>query len=256
MSTLLLIAHPGHELRVLQWVALNRPEVVMLTHGDGSIGQPRLADSLAVLTALGVRLRADWISAVSDQAIYQALLGQGPSPLDGWLERLSERALAAGVTTVVADEAEGYNPTHELCRVLANRLCERLRRGGHEVDNLEVPLVGHPCDPARRAQMRVEVTLSPAQAAWKIGQMCDYARRCSPVLEAEVRKMLDDFGAEAFATECLYAARRTVYEDDRLPDEKPAFERFGEARHAAGIYPHVIRAEHLRQLVRRMHVAR
>lgn len=252
MTTLLLIAHPGHELRALQWVAQTRPQVVMLTHGDGSIGQPRLADSRAVLERLGVAVRDDWLPAVSDQVIYQALLGRTSPPWSGWLDTLFESCWAAGVDTVVADEAEGYNPTHDLCRVLANRLANRLARAGRPVLNLELPLVGHPCDPQRHADVRVQLQLTPAQTTWKLDQMRDYARRCSPILEAEVQKMIDDFGAQAFATECLYDAARTPYEDGQCPAETPHFERVGEARHAAGVYRDVIRSSHLLRCVESM----
>lgn len=249
MTTLLLIAHPGHELRVLQWVAQTRPQVVMLTHGDGSLGQPRLGDSRALLERLGVAVRDDWLQAVSDQLIYQALLGRTGSPLPGWLDALFDACWAAGITTVVADEAEGYNPSHDLCRVLANRLTARLARAGRTVVNLEMPLVGHPCDPWRWPGARVEVRLTPEQAVWKLTQMRDYARRCSPVLEAEVEKMIDEFGREAFATECLFDATRTPYEDGLCPALAPHFEQVGEQRHAAGVYQDVIRSSHVLRCV-------
>jgi len=249
MTTLLLIAHPGHELRVLQWLKQAHPQVVMLTNGDGSIGQPRLEDSRAVLDSLGVSLRSDWLEAVSDQQVYQALLGRTESPLVAWLERLYGACMTAGVTTVVADQAEGYNPSHDVCHVLANRLVERMVKAGRPVLNLEIPLVGHPCDPLRHGEARVVVHLTAEQTEWKLSQMRDYARRCSPVLEAEVQKMIADFGVQAFATECLYDAARTRYEDGGFPAETPYFEQIGEARYRAGVYKDVIRADHLRRFV-------
>jgi hypothetical protein len=255
MTTLLLIAHPGHELRVLQWVVHTRPQVVMLTHGDGSIGQPRLADSRVLLERLGASVRSDWLEAVSDQQVYQAMLGRVESPLPAWLDQLFDACWAAGITTVVADAVEGYNPSHDICRVLANRLAGRLAEAGRQVLNLEVPLVGHPCDPVRQSEARVVVHLTPEQTEWKLSQMRDYARRCSPVLEGEVQKMIDDFGVATFATECLYDAVRTPYEDGRCPEEKPFFERAGEVRHAAGVYKDVIRATHLLRLAESLHGA-
>lgn len=249
MKPLLLIAHPGHELRVFEWVHRARPLVVMLTHGDGSIGQPRLDDSRRLLARWGVEVRSDWLSPVSDSVVYQALLGTGASPFQDWLDRLTQAALDADIDTVVADEAEGYNPSHDLCRVLANRLVMRLREAGREVRNLEIPLVGHPCDPARDEQVEIEVRLTEAEHQHKLEQMLEYARRCSPVLLVEVQTMLDSFGTQAFARECLYPASRTPYEEGRLPDTLPYFERVGEERRAAGIYKDVIRSRHLLRLV-------
>lgn len=249
MKPLLLIAHPGHELRVSQWVQQARPEVVMLTSGDGSIGQPRLDDSRRLLVAWGLDVRDDWLQPVSDAVVYQALLGTGPSPFQAWLDDLTEAALNAGIDAVVADEAEGYNPSHDLCRVLANRVVSRLREAGRSVRNLEIPLVGHPCDPAREGQVEIDVRLTEAELQEKLAQVLDYARRCSPVLLGEVQTMFDTFGTQAFGRECLYPAARTPYEDGRLPDTMPHFERVGEERKAAGIYKDVIRARHLLDIV-------
>ena len=249
MKPLLLVAHPGHELRVFQWVQQARPQVVVLTRGDGSIGQPRREDSRRMLNQWGLDVRSEWLAPVSDSVVYQALLGTGSSPFGEWLDGLTRAALEAGIDTVVADEAEGYNPSHDLCRVLANRLVSRLRAAGREVRNLEIPLVGHPCDPAREDQIEIEVRLTEAELRQKLEQVLDYARRCSPVLLAEVQTMFDTFGTQAFARECLYPAARTPYEEGVLPGDMPHFERVGEERQAAGIYKDVIRARHLLRMV-------
>lgn len=249
MKPLLLIAHPGHELRIFKWVQRTMPHVVVLTNGDGSIGQPRLADTQQLLAQAHVQLRSDWLRPVADSVVYQALLGGGASPFQLWLEQLTQAGLDGQFDTVVADEAEGYNPTHDLCRALANRLVQRLEQAGRSIRSLEFPLVGHPCDPARQGQAEVEVTLSPAELEQKLALMMDYAGRCSAVLTRELQTMLDTYGAQAFGKECLYRASTTPYEANELPVTTPFFERAGEERKRAGIYKHVIRAEHLRHLV-------
>lgn len=249
MKPLLLVAHPGHELRIYEWVRRVQPHVVALTNGDGSVGQARLSDTEDLLADLGVRVRRDWLEPVSDSAVYQALLGTAPSPFAAWLDQLTQAALEEGIDGVVSDQAEGYNPTHDLCRVLANCLVQRLEQAGRPVRNLEIPLVGHPCDPAHDAQAEVKITLSEHELSQKLAKMHDYARRCSPILEQELQTMLDSYGQQAFATECLYTARRTPYEDGKVPDVMPSFERIGEERRRAGIYKHVIQAQHLQQLV-------
>lgn len=249
MTPLLLVAHPGHELRILEWVRRAKPHVVVLTNGDGSIGQARLSDSQDLLADLGVSVRRDWLEPVSDAVVYQALLGAAPSPFSGWLDQLTQAAMQEGVDVVVSDQAEGYNPTHDLCRVLANCLVQRMGQAGRQVRNLEIPLVGHPCDPAQDGQAEIKITLSASELHQKLTAMHDYARRCSPVLEQELQTMLDSYGQQAFATECLYTARRTSYEDGKVPDVMPSFERIGEERRRAGIYKHVIQAQHLKQLV-------
>lgn len=243
------MAHPGHELRIYEWVRRTKPHVVVLTNGDGSIGQARLSDTEEILAGMGVRVRRDWLEPVRDAAVYQALLGAAPSPFTAWLDQLTQAAMQEGVDVVVSDQEEGYNPTHDLCRVLANGLVQRMREAGRAIRSLEIPLVGHPCDPAQDGQVEIRVTLSAAELDQKLTTMWQYAHRCSPVLEQELKTMLDSFGEQAFATECLYTARRTPYEDGQLPKVMPSFERIGEERRRAGVYQHVITAQHLRQLV-------
>ncbi|ARU06198.1 hypothetical protein CCO03_17310 [Comamonas serinivorans] len=249
MKPLLLIAHPGHELRLHDWVCHTRPHIVVLTHGDGANGQARLADTEALMTPLGVRVRSDWLQPVADGAVYQALL-QGDATLPSrWLEGLLQAGLRGEFNAVVADEAEGYNPTHDVCRVLANQLVSRLTEAGHPMPCLEFPLIGHPSDPTRQAQEADRLQLSDSELAHKIEVMRRYAQQCSPVLVQELHTMLTTYGHAAFATECLYTAPRTPYEDQRLPATTPYFELAGEAKARAGVYAQVIRAEHLRRLV-------
>jgi hypothetical protein len=250
MKALLLVAHPGHELRIFEWVRRTAPHVVVLTNGDGSIGQARLSDTQELLAGIGVSVRRDWLEPVSDSVVYQALLGACPSPFAAWLDMLTQAALDGGIDTLVSDEAEGYNPTHDLCRALANCLARRMEQAGRRVRNLEIPLVGHPCAPAREEHAEVQVHLSEPELQEKLATMRDYAHRCSPVLEAELQTMLDTYGPQAFATECLYTARRTPYEDGGVPEVMPSFERIGEERRRAGVYKDVIQARHLGQLVR------
>ncbi len=51
--SLLVMGHPGHELRLYGWVGLARPLVCILTDGSGSDGVPRLEKTLEILRATG-----------------------------------------------------------------------------------------------------------------------------------------------------------------------------------------------------------
>ncbi|QIL81309.1 hypothetical protein G7047_16355 [Diaphorobacter sp. HDW4A] len=252
MKPLLLIAHPGHELRIFQWVYQTRPHVVVLTNGDGSIGQPRLEHSRQLLDPIGVQIREDWLASVPDSGIYNALLGTAPSPFQAWLRSLIDIGMQGHFDTVVADQAEGYNPSHDLCRVMANCLVRALRQSGRSIRSLEFPLIGHSCDPARQHEVEEEVTLTGAELAHKLSIMHLYASSTSKTLERELQTMLETFGEASFARECLYPAARTPYESNELPPNMPEFERIGEERFKAGIYRNVIRTKHLRQLAQDM----
>ncbi|QIL69778.1 hypothetical protein G7048_05005 [Diaphorobacter sp. HDW4B] len=252
MKPLLLIAHPGHELRIFEWVRRSRPHVVVLTHGDGSIGQPRLADTEHLLEQINVQVRTDWLQPVSDASVYKALLEGDVSLWHGWLAQLARVTTVEHIDCIVADQAEGYNPSHDLCRAMANCLVQELRHAGKSVTSLEFPLIGHSCDPTRQHDVGVEVTLSHDELQHKLAIMRNYAKQTSPVLERELQTMLDTFGEDSFAKECLYPAAQTPYESNELPSAMPEFERIGEERFRTGVYQHVIRAEHLRRLVQDM----
>src|SRR5260221_8686768 len=45
----LIIAHPGHELRVHRWLEKTRPLVLVLTDGSGRTAQSRLASTTRIL---------------------------------------------------------------------------------------------------------------------------------------------------------------------------------------------------------------
>ena len=242
------MGHPGHELRVLGWVKQAKPNVVMLTCGDGSLNQPRIQDSERILNGLGVNVRSDWLTAVSDQTIYRSLLSHDSELFVGWLQQLVDACISNGITRVVADEAEGYNPTHDLCRVLANQLVKRLSKQGMTVENLSFPLVGHPCYPDRLPEERLRVSLAPDELHWKAETVRDYAKRLSPVLLTEVEDAFSTFGMNAFANECFYSGKPTAYEEAGPIGFKPYFETYGEKRFEEGVYKDVIRATDLQAM--------
>jgi len=51
----LVIAHPGHELRVCHWLELAQPTVFILTDGSGRSGKSRLGSTTKVLEQAGGR---------------------------------------------------------------------------------------------------------------------------------------------------------------------------------------------------------
>ena len=253
MTDLLLISHPGHELRVLGWVRRCRPKVVILTQGEGAEAEPRIGESLALLAASGIDIDDPWLESVPDQHIYSALLGRARSPFPHWLAQLEARCIRHGVRRIVADSAEGYNPSHDLCRSLANALVVRLAARGRAVDSLEFPLDGHPFEPCGFGPARERIALSEGEVSEKLELARAYAARTSRTLLAEIDAMCERFGETAFASEVLFAARPTDYEQGRVPAQPPHFETVGEQRQAAGVYADVIRATHLLRLCSEMH---
>src|SRR5205085_1652336 len=157
--------------------------------------------------------------------------------IEAWLV---ERA----VGLVVADAIEGYNPTHDVCRLLVDCALDRaLRWRGLAIRNLELRLFTDPAAPAPANGARAEVLELDDAALERKWQ----AARANTALEPEVEMAVGAFGKEAFRTECVVPARPT-------PDwenASPIYEAYGEMRSAQGAYTRVIRyREHLLPLAR------
>jgi hypothetical protein len=142
----LVVAHPGHELSLTGWLAMMRPSVFVITDGSGQLGRSRLHSTTKVLLRTGARPGSIY-GHVSDQEVYEAILRQDVGlflrmayDLAGWL-------ILDGIDYVVGDSAEGYNPTHDVCRILvggAVELATRLR--GRPIGNYEYVVTGQRFD--------------------------------------------------------------------------------------------------------------
>src|SRR5215210_7115197 len=123
MSTLsrtaLVVAHPGHELRVHGWLERERPEVFVLTDGSGSTGQSRVSSTVEVLRGAGAH-PGSLFGRFRDSELYEVILDGRIEVLTGLARELADALIDRRVETVVADAIEGFNPSHDLCRLLTD----------------------------------------------------------------------------------------------------------------------------------------
>ena len=246
MKTLVIAAHAGHELLLWKWLRNERPDFVVLTNGAGSSGVPRLEPTIDNLARAGANWIPQVVEPVADADIYRALLEGDTRLFEQWLDALTTHVLAEGIDCIVADEAEDYNPSHDLCRLLANQVATHAAARGHPVSAFGYPTVGHPSPLARLDTERhlvAELDVHELQA--KLDDMHRYARSFGGQLQLELDGFIAEFGTQAYGRECLFAARPTRYEQSEAPTAKPSFETIGEERVAAGVYKHVIRGAHL-----------
>jgi len=241
----LVAGHPGHELRVHRWLELARPTVHVITDGSGRTGRPRLASTTAVLARTCAAPGAVF-GRCSDAEVYAMLLaGNASVPL----EIVDSLADALGsVDYVVADALEGFNPSHDLCRLMVNAAVARIaQRTGRRLGNYEVLLDGDPrsCPEHLRAAS-VQLALDDGDLTRKIESALGY-----PELREETERALASFGAEAFRVELLRPVVDLRQGVDGLEDDPPYYERYGERQVAAGHYRDVIRyQQHVRPLAR------
>jgi hypothetical protein len=260
-----VVAHPGHEVRVHGWLERETPLVFVLTDGAGRAGEPRIGATAEYLKRFGMR-PGSVFARFTDAEVYRLLLARDFGPFLRLSEELAEGFVEARVGRVAGDASEGYNTTHDIARLVTNAAVEMASRAsGRAIANYTFTLVKRPdhCPEPSRAEA-VWLRLDDETFARKLGAAFEFY----PELAAETRDMLrgegdrvvvdyfkldddehaatDLSGLDMFRVECL----RPVKPGDRPFDsEKPYYERRGEERVAEGHYERVIRyREHMRPL--------
>ena len=236
MKTLLVGAHPGHELRLHHWMEQSRPDVFFITDGSGSAGVPRLQSSLAVINRAGSRMLAG-SGSLPDRRLYEAMRGRDIGLFQALKEQIAALVRAGGYDELVCDGLEGFNTAHDWCHYLVQSVARPLR-----VSVLEHSLVNAP-DAWAGPGSRI-LCLDDEALDRKLRAAAAY-----PEMAVEVEETLRRWGGGAVNVEVL----RPAHWSERPPTpagQPPYYEVFGEQRVREGAYPEVIRWEsHLRPLV-------
>src|SRR5688572_24311071 len=99
-APVLIVAHPGHELRILGWMQLAQPLICVLTDGSGSQGEGRLSSTGGVLERTGARPGAVF-GRMADKEVYAALLAAEHAPFLRLADDLAETLVGHGADCVV-----------------------------------------------------------------------------------------------------------------------------------------------------------
>jgi hypothetical protein len=238
----LVIAHPGHELRILKWVQRNRPLVHVLTDGSGPDRPPRTGSTAALLERCEARL-AGVFGAWSDREFYAMMLAGDPAPFEALAERLAEDWRREGVTVVAADKLEGFSTSHDVCRLVVDAAVAYSRkRWGREVASYEFALE----DLRRPVPVEGEIAIDlddEAFAAKRQAAVDEY-----PEIASEVDRLVAAYGEAPFRVEILQPVngRSPLLSEGAA---KPFYEKYGEKQIAAGHYHDLItRRDHIRPL--------
>ena len=232
-SAALIVAHPGHELRLHHWLERQRPLVFVLTDGSGGAGRSRVPSTQAVLR--GVHAPAGSIlGRFSDEELYRCLMTGEIAPVVAVTCELGDALAACGATFVVADAWELYNPVHDLCRVIASLAVERARVvSTQDIADFEYAVVGSPMPTSVEGEIVLELDASALQR--KLDAAAAY-----PELRADVTSAIGTHEADAFRVEAL---RPTVpwAVSSASVNGKPFYETHGEEQVASGKYAEVLR---------------
>ena len=140
----MVIAHPSHELRLHGWLQIARPLVFILTDGSGRTGETRLDATSKVIEDAGAK-RGTIYGRFTDRDVYAAFLNRDYDLFINLAEELAEQFEQHQVEYVVGDSAEGYNSTHDACRLLVDAAIEIvLRKFNREIANFDFAVVGRP----------------------------------------------------------------------------------------------------------------
>lgn len=243
-NPVLVVGHPGHELRVFGWVKHVRPVVHVLTDGSGSDGEPRIASTMSLLDGVGAS-HGSVFGRMSDREIYQLILARDHARFVALAEELAAEFVRDGVDMVAGDAIEGFNPSHDVCRYVINAAV-RLASAetGNPIACYAFPLDSPPDavpDSTNGGAMRVN--LDDATLDLKLQAAHAYVE-----LRSEVESALQRFGTEPFRTECLWPVDLSdPYGWDT--ERTPFYETYGAKRVASGAYAHVVTfREHVKPL--------
>ncbi len=246
---------------VFGWVEETRPRVSILTDGSGRSGASRIASSERLLREVNAVAGTVW-GAISDQLFYRAVLDGDKALFIDLAVRLGDELAETKPPYVAGDALEGFNPTHDICRMIIDAAVERARRGGAVIGNYAFFLLApHEESPREGA---IYKTLSdegllrkfaaarayPEFAAVAEAALSGTRRRIVPQREdlAElVDRSMEGISARNLAIECLIPAGSAP-----VASAEPRFyEIYGERLVAAGTYQRAIRyREHVQPIER------
>ena len=230
------MGHPGHELRVHGWLSAPRRRVFVLTDGSGRAGVSRVPSTTAVLQGAGA-----WPGVIygrlTDAQAYAAMIDGRFDLFTGLADELAEALRSEELDYVAGDAPEGFNPTHDVCRLLINAAVELVRRRtGRRLLNYDFLLDGPPGEcPEGLRPRALALHLDDRALARKME-----AARAYRELAGEVEAALRGRSEEDFRAECLRPVDYGVTLDG-LFDAPPYYETYGEKQVAAGRYDRVIR---------------
>jgi CBS domain-containing protein len=238
----LVVAHPGHELRLHRWLEVARPLVFVVTDGSGS-GRSRISSTIEILETLGCAA-GSIVGAFTDRDIYRLILNGDVDQVVAMTVQLADSLIEHDIRSVVADAFELYNPTHDLCSVMASLAAERVcLMTGRSLTRCEYAVTRAPSGNGETLDLDDAAVARKLAAAHRYGE-----------LSLEVETLIARLGMDALRREVLNPVA-TAGELPKLAS-KPFYEIHGEKRVAAGHYSTVIRYEqHFRPFVERLSAA-
>ena len=222
------------------WLAEIRPTVFIFTDGSGRRNQSRVSSSTRILEKAGAK-QGSIYGRLTDAESYAAILDHDFNLFFRLAAELSEALVEEKIDYVAGDAFEGYNPMHDVCRLVINAAVTSARQlSGREISNLDFSLITQSANDHEGGCVEgICRTLDDAAFAKKMTAANGYAE-----LAGEVEAAVNRSSVDALRIECL----RPVNGNSSWNgfEEKPFYELYGEQQVAAGYYQTVLRySEHI-----------
>jgi len=232
----LVIAHPGHELRVFSWLRLARPCVFVLTDGSGRSGASRLHQTTNILKDAGARPGSIY-GRFTDGEIYAAILNHETWCFADLAVELAAALRDEQIDYVVSDAVEGYNPAHDICHSITSAAVESLGKTGRGLQHFEVLLAQRHGSALAASPDLISIQVSPAMLTEKVQAAGNYSE-----LASELDRIFQQEGIDAFKTEWMRRTKPLGF----AAAAPPFYETYGEQQVKRGYYREIIRyREHI-----------
>jgi hypothetical protein len=206
----------------------------VLTDGSGHSGTPRLASTATVLARAGAR-SGDVFGQLADSALYRALLDRRSSVFTSMAETIADAIVTHEIQVVAGDDAEGFNPTHDVCRLVVDAAVRMARsRSTRSITNLAFALMETTdTAPPREDVWSSTIVLSDDALERKLLAALGYPEMAAEVAAARARWHDEAFRFETF--------RHVAAGELWAPAHgQPFYEQYGAERVRDGAYPEVI----------------
>ena len=232
----LVVAHPGHELRVLHWLESYHPTVFVLTDGSGRLGVSRIHSTSRILERAEANFGAIY-GRYSDRFIYQAVLDTNVRLFSQLVDELSEALIRDETEFVLGDAAEGEYMVHDLWRGVRMAAVQHASSVlGQEITHFEFPVDTHPLNCPQTVQSEsINLRLNDHAFSRKMSTVQNY-----PEIQQFAEAAFQEFGKDIFRNEQLFpVTHESLFEPNQ--HQPPPYELHGEKLVAEGCYSQVVR---------------
>lgn len=240
MKAALIIAHPGHELRVLKFIELFKPLVFVLTDGSGTAGKSHLQTSHNIFRHFKCEISETIFGDYLDKQVFEHILKKRISFFNAIKNGIKSELAEKEITMVFGDACEGFNPVHDICRYLINA-CVRDLQLTTKISNYEFLLDGSAANDVCVGTM-LTASLSEQDVFMRDNLIKGYPEIQQEVEMAKARiKFPNAFNMEVLreiTTDNRGAARNWI-------TDAPFYESYGKKKIEEGKYKEVITFDHL-----------